>query len=196
MGEGRDRRKRELGDEGEQWALAAVVGNVVELESEQRNLALGAFEEMLAYFQGAPVDAALSHLDAARSESADEEDLIDDLRGLMHVSRHSDGFGFDLLGLLSPGEGSEPIAMCIEVKSAGGHEFHLTASEWALAERLHEEGRGEHYAVLVVHRGKRGGPPISMDLLIDPVRLVREGKLVRAADGYVVRYEVAVGQPN
>lgn len=196
VGEGHDRRKRELGDEGEQWALAAVVGNVVELESEQRNLALGAFEEMLAHFQGAPVDAALSHLDAARSESADEEDLIDDLRGLMHVSRHSDGFGFDLLGWLSVSEGSEPIAVCIEVKSAGGHEFHFTASEWALAERFHEEARGERYAVLVVHRGKRGGPPTSMDLLIDPVRLVREGKLVRAADGYVVRYEVAVGQPN
>lgn len=191
--EGHDRRKRELGDEGEQWALASVVGNIVALESAQRNLALDAIQEMLAYFEGTPVDAALSHLETARSSTVDEEDLIDDLGGLLHVSRHSDGFGFDLLGWLAARPESEPIAMCIEVKNAGGHEFHLTVSEWTLAERLHREGRGEHYAVLVVRRGKRRGPPIRMDLLVDPVRLEREGKVRRDADGYAIKYGVPSG---
>ncbi len=186
--EGHDRRKRELGHEGEQWALAAVIGNLVSLDSQQRNLALDAVEQMLNYFDGSPVEAALSHVDAARLGAGDDEDLVDELRGLLHVSQYSDGFGFDLVGWLAVCPGTEPIAMCIEVKNAGGTEFHLTLSEWKLAERLHREGLGDHYAVLVVQRGKHGGPPIRMDLLVDPLRLEREGKVSRDADGYAIRY--------
>jgi hypothetical protein len=50
-------------------------------------------------------------------------------------------------------------------------------------------GAGEPYAVLVVRRRARGGPPEALDLLMDPVHLVGSGQLTKVDDGYVIRYE-------
>jgi hypothetical protein len=109
VGESHDRRKRELGDEGEQWALAAVVGQLIRLTTDDRDRAIDEVVELFArWFDGPPVDAALAHSDAARSRDLDEEELIDELTGLLHVSRHSDAFGFDLVGWLALAPEAEP----------------------------------------------------------------------------------------
>jgi Pentapeptide repeats (8 copies) len=69
--------------------------------------------------------------------------------------------------------------------------FQFSRGEWSVANTLHDEGRGEQYAILVVRRGKIGGVPISMDLLADPKRLVEENLLKLDADGYQVSYSDA-----
>lgn len=188
VGESHDRRKRELGDEGEQWALAAIIGQMLRLSGEERERAIDAVSALFARFEGSPVDAALSHAALARSRDIDEEELIDELTGLLHVSRHSDAFGFDLVGWLPLAPGSESRAVCLEVKSSSGEGFHLSSSEWALAQRLHDDDEGDRYAVLAVRRGKRGGVPSIMDLLVDPVSLFESGQLRRDVDGYKIAY--------
>ncbi len=134
------------------------------------------------------VDAALSHAALARSRDIDDDELIDELTGLLHVSRHSDAFGFDLVGWLPLTPGAVPTAVCLEVKSSSGEGFHLSSSEWSLAQRLHDAGEGDRYAVLVVRRSKRGGLPSTMDLLVDPVSLFESGRLRRDVDGFKIAY--------
>ncbi len=183
-----DRRKRELGDEGEQWALASVIRSLLDLDAEARGRAIGDICQLLNRFKGTPVDAALGHAERARLQDLEEDELIEELAGLLHLSRHSDAFGFDLVGWLPVTEGAEPTAVCLEVKSVGGNGFILSASEWARAEWLHNDGEGDRYAVLAVRRGKGAGTPIAMDLLIDPVRLYETNQLRRDADGYKIAY--------
>ena len=185
-----DRRKRQVGDEGELWALSSVVKALTDLESAERDVAIGELIELLSRFDGAPVEDAIGHTEAARSQDIDEEELVDELTGLLHVSSHSDAFGFDLLGWLPAKDGQAPQAMCLEVKSSGGEGFHLSTGEWRRAEELHDGGSGSRYAVLVVRRAKGGGVPAAMDLLVDPVRLRDQQHLYLAPDGYQVTYSV------
>lgn len=182
-----DQRKRKLGDEGEQWALAAVLEPLLALDVTARSAAIDDLVELLGEFEGSPVDRALAHAVTARAADLDPEELADELAGLLHVAQHSDAFGFDLLGWFPPdADGRHPVgAVCLEVKSSGGDTFHLSSGEWRTAERF----RGtSHYAVLVVKRAKSGGPPVAMDLLTDPVTLVEHHQLHRDVDGYVLRY--------
>ncbi|MDQ3636474.1 MAG: DUF3883 domain-containing protein, partial [Actinomycetota bacterium] len=189
VGGGVDRRKREIGDEGEQWALAAVVRDLMELDDAGRDAAMGEVVALLERrFEGAPVHAALAHAARARARDLDDEERIDELSGLLHVSRHSDAFGFDLIGWIPPGPSREGRAVCLEVKSSGGEGFHLSRNEWSVAEKLRGEGAGDRYAVLVVRRAKGGGVPAAMDLLADPVTLVEAGLLRSEADGYQIAY--------
>lgn len=191
IGEAHDRRKRELGGEGEEWALAAVLNELLRLDRTMRTNAIDSIVSLLSTFKGPPVDAALAHATAARMLDADEDELVDELTGLLHLSRHSDAFGFDLLGWLSPGDAVPPQAMCLEVKSSGGEGFLLSHSEWSRAEAFHEAAEGDRYAVLVVRRAKRGGVPSGMDLLADPVALVEADVLRQEVDGYKLAYRAA-----
>lgn len=186
--ESHDRRKRELGDEGEQWALAAVLDKFLSADIAMRDKAVDEVVALLQGFEGKPVDAALSHAELVRARDVDDAEFIDALTGLLHVSRHSDAFGFDLIGWLAPSVGAEPQAMCLEVKSSGDGGFHLTSGEWALAKDLHDDDQGDRYAVLVVRRGKDGGVPASLDLLVNPVALVHSGQLRQEVDGYQIAY--------
>jgi hypothetical protein len=192
---GQDRRKKELGDEGEEWALAAAISKLLALERDSFDAAIDDVIALLRGtgglpgFAGAPVDTALSYADRARPPVLDDEELIEELTGLLHVSRHSDAFGFDLIGWLPPAVGTEPMAMCLEVKSSSDRGFHLSQGEWFLAQTLHDAGEGDRYAILVVRRSPRGGPPAGMDLLVDPVELVDSGRLRRDVDGYKLGYQ-------
>jgi hypothetical protein len=183
-----DRRKRELGDEGEQWTLAAVVNDLMRLDEESWKAAIEDIVGLLGRFEGTPVDWALAHATRARERGLDDEERMDELSGLLHVSRYSDAFGFDLIGWLPSGSGAGR-AVCLEVKSSTSSGFHLSGGEWSLAEQLHGEGVGEQYAVLVVHRAKTGGVPEGMDLLRDPASLVKTGYLRREVDGYRLAYQ-------
>jgi len=183
-----DQRKRKLGDEGELWALAAVLKQLTGLSATERDVAIGELIDLLSRFDGAPVEDALGHAEAARARDIDEEELIDELTGLLHVSSYSDAFGFDLLGWLPPKDDQPGRAMCLEVKSSGGEGFHLSSGEWRRAENLNSQGSGGRYAVLVVRRTKRGGVPAAMDLLVDPVALRDQNYLWLAPDGYQVSY--------
>ncbi len=187
--ESHDQRKRELGDEGERWALAAVIDALIALDDSTRDVALGRIKELLVdQFKGEPVDRALGHFDRARLDDLDTEELIEELSGLLHVSRYSDAFGFDLLGWLPPGPGREAQAVCLEVKSSRDQAFQLSRGEWSLAEKFHQERIGNQYAILVVRRGRSRGVPKSMDLLGDPKRLLDDGLLKREPAGYQMTY--------
>ena len=185
-----DRRRRELGDEGEQWALAAVIKQFLSFNSDERVAAVDDVRDLLSRFAGAPVEAALAHITWVQMGGLDEEELIEALSSLLHVSTLSDAFGFDLIGWLPASPGQSPLATCFEVKSASDSQFHLSASEWALAERLHGSGEGTRYAVMVVRRGKATGLPSRLDLLPDPVGLHRSGMLRLAPDSFAISYKV------
>ena len=121
-----------------------------------------AINETLAFldrFEGSPVDAMRRHGETAKDPDLDPEDLIDQLHGLLHASRHSDNFGFDLLGWRANGsELGRPIAL--EVKSSTDGGFFLSSSEWRRAEELRATRTSlASYAVLVVRRAKSGKFP-------------------------------------
>lgn len=158
-------------------------GALIDLDYAARDAAIGEIETLLRQFKGSPVDEALTHAAPARMRDLDEEELIDELSGLLHVSQYSDAFGFDLIGWLDKGQ-----AICLEVKSSGGEGFHLSRRQWSVAEEFHSNNAGELYAVLVVRRAKAGGVPDAMDLLSDPVALVEAGHLRREVDGYQIAY--------
>lgn len=187
-----DQRKRELGDEGEQWALSDVVGRLLALSDTDRAAAVDDIRRLLDYFESAATEPLLQHAGAAAAprQDDDDEDLIAALEGLLHVSEHSDGFGFDLIGWASPEPDSAPHAMCVEVKSTTGGGFHLSNNEWGKATELRTQGAADRYAVLAVKRGQAGEVPLSMDLLVDPVGLKEAGLLRLETDGYVAKYAV------
>ncbi len=189
VGKGHDAHKRKLGDEGERWALASVVGDLMGIGGEERNAALDEIVALLSSrFRDEAVEMALSHETTARRPDLDKEELFDALSGLLHVSRYSDLFGFDLIGWVPSGAHGGGRAVCMEVKSSGGGGFHLSRHEWSTAERFHSGGAGDQYAVLVVLRSKGGGVPAALHLLSDPVSLKKSGRLQMQADGYQVVY--------
>lgn len=183
IGKSLDETKRRLGDEGERWALAAVVRDLVDLDNERRDEAINEISRSIRRnFKSTDVEKMLGHGEDARVRGLDEEDLYEALSEFLHASRHSDGFGFDVIGWI------ERRAVCLEVKSASseGEGFLLSRGEWNEAERL----RGE-FAVLVVRRSKGGDPPAGMDLLPDPVKLWKAGDLQRDPDGYQITYHTS-----
>ena len=187
-----DARKRRLGDEGERWALAAVLGEIVALEVPKRRAAIEAIVALLEQsFSGVSVKKALAHAEPACEPELDEEELIDELTELLHVSRHSDGFGFDLLGWLPSSRIRADRTLPGGQEHAGLGTFHLTRGEWERAAGFHEQGKGERYAILVVHRSSGSDPPKRLDLLPDPVHLVKTGQLTRKDDGYELSYQTA-----
>ncbi|WP_407669361.1 sacsin N-terminal ATP-binding-like domain-containing protein [Ornithinimicrobium avium] len=185
-----DRRKREHGDEGEQWALADTVAALLALDDEARALAVEDVRGLLERFDAAATEDLLAHAAAASAPREDEEDddLIEALEGLLHVSRVSDGFGFDMVGWVAPAPDQAPCATALEVKSTSGDRFQLSSNEWRIAQALREQGAGERYAVLAVRRRKGGGVPAGMDLLVDPVHLHEVGLLTLDTSNYVAKY--------
>jgi hypothetical protein len=181
-----DRRKKQLGDEAENWALAALVTPLLELESAQRCDAIRAMLDFLdTEFKGPAVEELRDHAHAALNAYSDDEELLDHLRGFMHAASVSDMFGFDMLAWLSPGAQSATQSMAVEVKSASagrGGSFYLSRGEWKRADELRAE-----YAVLVVGRSS-SGEPSKMDLLVDPVWLVESGQLGLDPDTYRADY--------
>jgi len=186
-----DARKRRLGDDGERWALAAVLSKFVALSIADRRIAVDEIVALLNRYEGPPVERAGAHAEPACEPELDEDELIDELTELLHVSRHSDGFGFDLLGWLRPTPDHDPIAMCVEVKSTRDGTFHLSRNEWERARWFHDAGEGDRYAVLVVHRSTGNDPPRRLDLLPDPVDLVESGQLAKEDDGYKLAYRAS-----
>lgn len=190
VGAGADARKRRAGDEGERWALAAVLGDLVALSADDRRTAIDAITALLDDFEGKPVDKARFHAAPACDPQLDEDELVEELTELLHVSRLSDGFGFDLLGWLPLQPDAEPTAVCLEVKSTRDGTFHLSRNEWERATWFHERREGERYVILVVHRSSGSEPPQRIDILADPVHLVATEQIAKLDDGYELSYRV------
>ncbi|MEJ7875895.1 MAG: DUF3883 domain-containing protein [Solirubrobacterales bacterium] len=176
-----DRRKRQLGSEGESWALAAMIDPFLAMTPDDRAAAIDEVLGLVAQLEGA-ADLARAHAEAARDPSADGEALIEALAGLLHLSEYSDSFGFDMLGWIAP-DGHEGRATLLEVKSSADGSFHLSPNEWRCAEEAEFD-----YSVLVVRRSAGRSVPKSLDLLNDPVALVKRNDLDRSPDGYLLRY--------
>lgn len=186
VGSGGEQRRRELGDEGERWALAAIVEPLLDYQTRQR--AIPEIVELLRAFDGDPVDKALAHAETVLDPEIDEEDLLEELTALLHVSPYSDDFGFDLLGWLRPQAASEPVAMCIEAKNSVEARFHFSVGEWDRALQLRNQGLGDRYAVLVVRRKRGLAMPERLDLLVDPVGQCDDGVMCRDPDGFLISY--------
>lgn len=60
-----DQRKRELGDGGEQWALADVVGTLLAMNDADRASAVEDVRRLLGYFEPAATKRLLEHASAA-----------------------------------------------------------------------------------------------------------------------------------
>src|SRR5690606_6624418 len=72
-----DHRKRKVGDEGEQWALAATLADLVALTSHGRERAIDDLSAFLVrHFEGNAVDELVEHGVRARSEVEDDEEFI------------------------------------------------------------------------------------------------------------------------
>ena len=183
-----DRRKRQLGDEGERWALAAAIEPFLKMTAVERREAVQAILSLLEQFDGDSVEKVRAHAEPVCVHDLDEEELIDELTAFLHVSQYSDGFGFDLLGWLPTSADATPSALCLEVKSSGDGTVHLSTSEWSLASRFHNNEMEGSYAVLVIKRSTTGGPPVSLDLLVDPLFLEANGLLQKSDDGYKLMY--------
>lgn len=185
-----DARKRQAGDEGERWMLTAVLDPLLSLPAEDRVRAIEELIELLRLFDGEVVDEAIRHAELASDTQLDEEGLIEELSSFLHLSRLSDAFGFDILGWLPLDPGAAPVPLCLEVKSSSTRRFHLSRSEWERATWFADEGMGRAYVVGIVNRGAIGAPPKGIDLLVDPVKLVEDGALEQAVDGYELGYAV------
>jgi hypothetical protein len=184
-----DRRKKQIGDEAEQWALAAVLNPLLALDPLQRESALDRLVNLLRrHLSGRAVDQLVGHAEQAKLAGEDEEAFIEHATDCLHASQVSDAFGFDVLGWLPPSPDQDPIPLLLEVKSTTGGSFHLSTGEWNRARQLHDVGDGAHYAVLALTRAANGGPPRSMDLLCDPVALVDARQVQQAPDGFLMTY--------
>lgn len=191
-----DRRRKQLGDDAESWALIAVAEDFIAMDQSTRTAAIDTTLSLLDRFEGSPVDTMRRHGEAAKVPDLDPDELIDHLHGLLHASRHSDNFGFDLLGWRAEGDdGGRAIAL--EVKSSTDGGFFLSSAEWRRAEELRATpGNPASYAVLVVRRARGNAPPSAMDLLEDPCLLHSQGLLTLDTDTYQVRYGVDDTQPS
>lgn len=182
------RRLKQIGDEGEAWALAAVMGPLLAMDQPAIEDALSGLSGALeAAYKGDCIDELRSKADHAASPWVDDDDRAEALAEFLHLSRTSDMFGCDLLGWLRPDPDDDPKPLFLEVKSSLGRQALISTHEWDEATRL-----GDRYAILVVTRD-RSGDPTGMDLLVDPVALHHEQRLIRTADGYVVTYGVSAG---
>lgn len=178
-----DRRKRELGDRAERWALAAMIGELKDLDADLRGQAIDALLEVFEPFEGEPAAAARAHAEAARARDLEDDELIEELAGFLHVAGHSDAFGFDMLGWIAHPGPDEYEAMLVEVKSSADGTFHLSPNEWRSAADF-----ASNYCVLVVRRAATSAVPERLDLLVDPVRLVAEEQLSKTPDGFLLGY--------
>ena len=195
---GVERRKKQIGDEAESWALTAVSKTLLDLDDNARNQAIVSIVDMLKTygFVGTAIDRVHAHARAAREANLDQESLIDRITELLHVAAYSDGFGFDVLGwILDPTETAGGYPIALEVKASSGS-FYFSSGEWSCAERMRAtEDTRAAYAVLAVRRDSASGAPTAMDLLVDPVQLFEDGKIHRDVDTYRMRYKVR-SHPN
>lgn len=184
-------RKKQVGDEAESWAVTAMAKTILDLDYAGRCRAIEAMVSMLDDFgfAGSALDRVRSFARAATEADIEQEALIERVAEFLHVSAFADGFGFDVLGwLIDPAESDGGYPIALEVKSASGS-FYFSSGEWACAERMRAtETSRAAYAVLAVHRDSGSTVPKGMDLLIDPVQLYEDGKIVREVDTYRMRY--------
>lgn len=186
---GMERRRKELGDDGEEWVIAAVVAALRGLDDDHRVRAIDQMITLLRdHFTEPSILELLAAGDSARESGLDDEELAERLHSFVHASALSDNFGFDVLGWIPNADGTDGRALALEVKSSGSKAFMLSAGEWKRAQELYDASTGEsQYAVLVVRRDRTSSPE-AMDLLIDPVQLDRDHQLSREVDGFRVSY--------
>ena len=98
--EHQDRRKRELGDEGESWALAAIITQFTSLSPMDRGTAIDdvtdlmngqstgvRFESATGRQKNGSVESILAHAEPAKLEDLEDDELVDELSSLLHVSK-------------------------------------------------------------------------------------------------------------
>jgi hypothetical protein len=167
------RARERLGRDGEVVALAWVQGQL-----RKRALAdPGGFAGVVARMRALLADLALDEelaiqLDAGADElvkpALDEEEFLDATSEFAHLSKASDGFGFDLVTVDDNGE---PIALEVKTSRTPTESFHMSRWQRRVARELRNR-----YAILRVIIPVGGSP--SLELLRDPVALEATGVLI------------------
>ena len=182
------RQLNKMGSDAEYWVLAALLNQFEQLwkiSFDEFRLALEKLADVLAcHYHGDSIQKLLSFKDRALLVEAEDDDRMEALSDFIHLSKESDSFGCDILGWLSPFEGSSPQPMFLEVKSDADRKFNVSENEWMQAERL-----AENYAFMVVLRGAKN-TPAGFELLPNPHQLANAGveKLTVVPDGRIVSY--------
>jgi hypothetical protein len=124
-----------------------------------------AIEGMRGAMRANSVDVGMRETEAAAATAllptGDPDDVIAALRALVHVSRRSDQFGFDVPGWLRADSGDEaPGPVLLEVKSAstpegGRRAIQACKHEWEVAIDLRS---ARYYAFCLVGRSPDGVP--------------------------------------
>lgn len=177
------RRLKQIGDEGESWALAAVMAPLLAMDLVERRTTIDQLTEALTgAYRGDCIDELAGRGAQACSPAVDDDERTEALADFLHLARTSDMFGSDLLGWLPALPGEEPRPLFLEVKSTKGRSALISTHEWDEAARL-----GDAYAVLLVIRDKTGEPD-AIELLPNPVALLDAGLLTLTPDGYELAY--------
>lgn len=165
-----------LGTQGERIAFAWAVAPLVSKYTSDHASFLSVVRRLRDRLSDvAQLDVDLQHqfdsaVEILTIPDLEEEDLLDALQSLTHVSGDfaSDAFGFDLLVWLSDTEGGAGEILCVEVKTsrANADGFHFSRNQHDVAA---EQGRGFAVLRVIVQKGSRSGPKLR--LLVDPVGL-------------------------
>lgn len=182
---------KKLGEEGEEWVLAAMIDRLEGILKESSDVFCSVLEKLSdalkIYYKGTSVEKLISFKKQALLNIDEPEERLDALLNFIHLSKESDSFGCDILGWMAPfpGEGDRPVFL--EVKSDSDRSFNVSRAEWARAEVLQDS-----YAFLVVLRDHEKNTPKSFEILPNPYQLAEDTKIEKDEDGWIVSYKRAV----
>ena len=125
-----------------------------------------------------PASVTAPHADKLLAGIADPDERLDELTGLVHLSATSDGFGCDVVGLVTLDGPARSVMMEVKSIQSGRPSRRCMVSRWAweTAKRL-----GRDFALVTVARDR-------VEVLLDPTHLA---DLTATPDGYLVEYRAS-----
>jgi hypothetical protein len=180
-----------IGRAGERWAKAVVMRELRSLDSRAQLDAVAAIEKAVRdCFEDAAVERLLQAAVDYRA-ATDEDEALEALSALVHVSQVSDAFGFDLIGYLPDASGKHRVLL-LEVKATADRKFMVSRHEWkdvATHPRIRDV-----YAFMTVGRDDEGHPK-GVEILVNPAALHEAGRLRLRIEDWRARYVTGAEGP-
>jgi hypothetical protein len=180
------------GRDAEMLVVASVIEQLMQLDAPDF---ASAIEAMLGAMRSNFDDVGMRETEAAAATAllptGDPDDVIAALRALVHVSRRSDQFGFDVLGWLRSDPTDEtPGPVFLEVKSAstpegGRRAIKVSKHEWEVAI---DPRSATYYAFCLVGRSPDGVPAI--ELLSRPALIQQPEELRVDTDAWALSFAI------